>query len=71
VLCCAPLLRLLSLVQERRSIHDPPGTYEGQTALHIAIVNRDMDMVKFLVQVRVTGWATGCDAPCVRRAVRV
>lgn len=32
-------------------MHDPPGTYEGQTALHIAIVNKDMDMVKFLVQV--------------------
>lgn len=41
------------LLQERRSLHDPPGTYEGQTALHIAIVNRDMDMVKFLVQVGV------------------
>jgi ankyrin repeat protein len=39
-------------VQERKQQHDPPGTYEGQTALHIAIVNRDFDMVKFLVQVR-------------------
>eukprot|EP00882_Tetradesmus_deserticola_P030707 GHRQ01034606.1.p2 GENE.GHRQ01034606.1~~GHRQ01034606.1.p2 ORF type:complete len:145 (-),score=36.35 GHRQ01034606.1:7-441(-) len=37
--------------QERKVQHDPPGTYEGQTALHIAIVNRDFDMVKFLVQV--------------------
>jgi hypothetical protein len=39
------------VVQERRAAHDPPGTYEGQTALHIAIVNRDFDMVKFMVQV--------------------
>jgi hypothetical protein len=38
------------LLQERRSQHDAPGLYEGQTALHIAVVNRDFDMVKFLVQ---------------------
>jgi hypothetical protein len=38
-------------LQERNSPHDAPGTYEGETALHIAIVNRDVDMVKFLVQV--------------------
>ncbi|GFR48585.1 hypothetical protein Agub_g10488 [Astrephomene gubernaculifera] len=36
--------------QERKSEADPPGQYEGETALHIAIVNHDFDMVKFLVQ---------------------
>ncbi|KXZ41393.1 hypothetical protein GPECTOR_497g455 [Gonium pectorale] len=36
--------------QERKSETDPPGQYEGETALHIAIVNHDFDMVKFLVQ---------------------
>jgi ankyrin repeat protein len=35
--------------QERKSISDPPGLYEGQTAIHIAIVNHDLDMVKFLL----------------------
>jgi len=44
------------MVQERRAAHDTPGTYEGQTALHIAIVNRDFDMVKFLVQVGESVW---------------
>jgi hypothetical protein len=52
---CALAAAAAAAVQERRSLHDPPGTYEGQTALHIAIVNRDVDMVKFLVQVG------GCD----------
>lgn len=46
MLCCCCCL------QERRQQHDPPGQYEGETALHIAVVNRDFDMVKFLVQVR-------------------
>ncbi|CAG9466553.1 unnamed protein product [Pedinophyceae sp. YPF-701] len=36
--------------QERTRYTDPPGLYEGETALHIAIVNRDFDMVKYLVQ---------------------
>ncbi|KAG2493527.1 hypothetical protein HYH03_008341 [Edaphochlamys debaryana] len=36
--------------QERKAESDPPGQYEGETALHIAIVNHDFDMVKFLVQ---------------------
>ncbi|KAF6258835.1 hypothetical protein COO60DRAFT_1074230 [Scenedesmus sp. NREL 46B-D3] len=49
-------------IQERKQQHDPPGTYEGQTALHIAIVNRDFDMVKFLVQngadIRARAWGT-------------
>eukprot|EP00882_Tetradesmus_deserticola_P006401 GHRQ01006733.1.p1 GENE.GHRQ01006733.1~~GHRQ01006733.1.p1 ORF type:complete len:268 (+),score=77.10 GHRQ01006733.1:331-1134(+) len=49
-------------IQERKVQHDPPGTYEGQTALHIAIVNRDFDMVKFLVQhgadIRARAWGT-------------
>ncbi|GIL76046.1 hypothetical protein Vretimale_5686 [Volvox reticuliferus] len=36
--------------QERKAETDPPGQYEGETALHIAIVNHDFDMVKFLVQ---------------------
>lgn len=36
--------------QERKHELDPPGQYEGETALHIAIVNRDFDMVKFLIQ---------------------
>jgi ankyrin repeat protein len=36
--------------QERNREDDPAGLYEGETALHIAIVNRDFDMVKFLVQ---------------------
>jgi hypothetical protein len=52
---CLPICpaNLLVRLQERKQQHDPPGTYEGQTALHIAIVNRDFDMVKFLVQVSV------------------
>eukprot|EP00879_Flechtneria_rotunda_P024448 GHRR01025918.1.p1 GENE.GHRR01025918.1~~GHRR01025918.1.p1 ORF type:complete len:377 (+),score=86.35 GHRR01025918.1:244-1374(+) len=49
-------------IQERNHLNDPPGTYEGQTALHIAIVNRDFDMVKFLVQhganIRARAWGT-------------
>ncbi|KAF8062894.1 TRPV6 [Scenedesmus sp. PABB004] len=49
-------------IQERNAPHDPPGTYEGQTALHIAVVNRDFDMVKFLVQagadIRARAWGT-------------
>lgn len=36
--------------QDRRHVQDPPGPYEGETALHIAVVNRDLDMVRFLVQ---------------------
>ncbi|GAX79471.1 hypothetical protein CEUSTIGMA_g6912.t1 [Chlamydomonas eustigma] len=36
--------------QERSFSADTPGQYEGETALHIAIVNRDFDMVKFLIQ---------------------
>lgn len=48
--------------QERTALHDDPGLYEGQTALHIAIVNRDMDMVRFLVSngadVRARAWGT-------------
>eukprot|EP00798_Chlamydomonas_sp_ICE-L_P026129 gene26129-11847_t len=36
--------------QERRNENDHPGHYEGETAIHIAIVNKDFDMVKFLVQ---------------------
>ncbi|PNH09877.1 Transient receptor potential cation channel subfamily V member 6 [Tetrabaena socialis] len=36
--------------QERKTETDPAGLYEGETALHIAIVNHDFDMVKFLVQ---------------------
>eukprot|EP00955_Chlamydomonas_euryale_P096557 365019-Chlamydomonas_euryale.AAC.21 len=32
--------------QERRFESDQPGQYEGETALHIAIVNRDFDMVR-------------------------
>lgn len=47
-------------MQERKQQHDPPGTYEGQTALHIAIVNRDFDMVKFLVQVSLQCCAVHC-----------
>lgn len=39
-------------MQERKHEQDAPGQYEGETALHIAIVNRDFDMVKFLIQVR-------------------
>ena len=27
-------------------MNDPPGTYEGQTALHIAIISNDFDMVR-------------------------
>uniref|UniRef100_A0A7S0RFC8 Ion transport domain-containing protein n=1 Tax=Chlamydomonas leiostraca TaxID=1034604 RepID=A0A7S0RFC8_9CHLO len=36
--------------QERTHELDTPGHYEGETGLHIAIVNRDFDMVKFLIQ---------------------
>lgn len=36
--------------QQRHTRLDPLGMYEGETALHIAIVNRDLDMVKFLIQ---------------------
>lgn len=32
--------------QERKSEADPPGQYEGESALHIAIVNHDFDMVR-------------------------
>jgi hypothetical protein len=46
--------------QERRHPGDPPGAYEGETALHVAVVNRDLDMVRFLVQngadVRARAW---------------
>ncbi|GBF97002.1 hypothetical protein Rsub_09799 [Raphidocelis subcapitata] len=46
--------------QDRRLPHDPPSAYEGQTALHIAIVNKDIDMVKFLVaagaDIRARAW---------------
>jgi ankyrin repeat protein len=56
LLCFYSVLRL----QERKQQHDPPGTYEGQTALHIAIVNRDFDMVKFLVQVSGKFPSCGC-----------
>jgi hypothetical protein len=37
-------------LQERKYELDTPGHYEGETGLHIAIVNRDFDMVKFLIQ---------------------
>ena len=43
--CCSPL-PAPSTLQERKSEDDPPGQYEGETALHIAVVNRDFDMVK-------------------------
>ncbi|KAL6745893.1 ankyrin repeat-containing domain protein, partial [Haematococcus lacustris] len=36
--------------QERRHPGDVPGLYEGETALHISIVNRDFEMAKFLIQ---------------------
>ncbi|MEW5311092.1 MAG: hypothetical protein WDW38_002835 [Sanguina aurantia] len=36
--------------QERKHEHDSPGPYEGETAIHIAVVNHDFDMVKFLIQ---------------------
>lgn len=36
--------------QARSRRFDTPGLYEGETALHIAIVSGDVDMVKFLVQ---------------------
>eukprot|EP00798_Chlamydomonas_sp_ICE-L_P014182 gene14182-20149_t len=36
--------------QERKHEGDTAGQYEGETAIHIAIVNRDFDMVKFLIQ---------------------
>eukprot|EP00201_Polytomella_parva_P020198 CAMPEP_0175043104 /NCGR_PEP_ID=MMETSP0052_2-20121109/2973_1 /TAXON_ID=51329 ORGANISM="Polytomella parva, Strain SAG 63-3" /NCGR_SAMPLE_ID=MMETSP0052_2 /ASSEMBLY_ACC=CAM_ASM_000194 /LENGTH=456 /DNA_ID=CAMNT_0016306069 /DNA_START=224 /DNA_END=1591 /DNA_ORIENTATION=- len=36
--------------QERKFETDPPGQYEGETALHISVVNHDFDMVKFLIQ---------------------
>ncbi|KAI8467690.1 MAG: hypothetical protein J3K34DRAFT_429869, partial [Monoraphidium minutum] len=46
--------------QERKSPGDTPSAYEGQTALHIAVVNRDQDMVKFLVaagaDIRARAW---------------
>ena len=45
--------------QERKAVSDPPGLYEGETALHIAIVNHDLAMVKFLV-------AHGADVRAVR-----
>lgn len=32
--------------QERKTENDPPGNYEGETAIHIAIVNHDFDMVR-------------------------
>lgn len=32
--------------QERKAESDSPGQYEGETALHIAIVNHDFDMVR-------------------------
>ncbi|KIY99828.1 Transient receptor potential cation channel subfamily V member 6 [Monoraphidium neglectum] len=54
---------------ERKSVHDAPSSYEGQTALHIAIVNKDIDMVKFLVHagadIRARAWGTffGPDGP--------
>jgi hypothetical protein len=38
-------LFLLLSSQERTYAIDTPGQYEGETALHIAIVNRDFDMV--------------------------
>ena len=48
--------------QERRAEGDAPGAYEGETALHIAIVNRDFDMVKSLVHagadIRARAWGT-------------
>lgn len=35
--------------QQRRRVTDPPGLYEGETALHIAIVHRDAELVSFLL----------------------
>jgi ankyrin repeat protein len=35
--------------QVRKSISYPPDMYKGLTAIHIAIVNHDLDMVKYLV----------------------
>lgn len=39
-LSCLPVLTPQPFLQDRKSPHDPPSAYEGQTALHIAIVNR-------------------------------
>ena len=36
--------------QQRRRVTDPPGLYEGETALHIAIVHRDAELVEFLLK---------------------
>ena len=33
------------------SLSDAVGIYDGETALHIAIVNRDYTLVRFLVEV--------------------
>jgi hypothetical protein len=47
---CLPPHLVADNPQERRTEGDRPGQYEGETALHIAIVNGDLDMVKFLIQ---------------------
>ena len=36
--------------QQRRRVTDQPGLYEGETALHIAIVHRDAELVEFLLK---------------------
>ena len=36
--------------QQRRRVTDQPGLYEGETALHIAIVHRDVELVEFLLK---------------------
>lgn len=36
--------------QERQVVTDHPGLYEGETAIHIAIVNHDLEMVRFLIE---------------------
>ena len=35
--------------QTRNMDTDMAGAFEGQTALHLAIINNDMEMIKFLV----------------------
>ncbi len=59
------LLVAPALTQERKHEHDTPGLYEGETALHIAIVNRDFDMVRCGAHRRCHshGLAAGTAAP--------
>ncbi|KAK3262986.1 hypothetical protein CYMTET_28187, partial [Cymbomonas tetramitiformis] len=35
---------------ERDFLDDPPGLYEGETVLHIAIANQDMEMVQLFME---------------------